>query len=185
MKRALPIAALWILLLSPTLFAQQKSKNEHSPSQLDLTAEVATTTNEGYPSTLRITLKNVGNVPVDLPFAPEACNPDGGIEVEMQWAPSGADRAGTGWGHGCGTSDLPPLSDRVRNEWIRLRPGEYFVFTKKILDQLSGLKSGALEYWVVFTPPTAAPAEVAKLREEGYIIPTEKLETSRNSFPIH
>ncbi|HEV2214327.1 MAG TPA: hypothetical protein VGR64_03485, partial [Terracidiphilus sp.] len=55
--------------ISAAGWAQQKPKPKmpRTPVHLGLTAQVATTTDDGYPSSLRVTLTNDGNVTVDMP----------------------------------------------------------------------------------------------------------------------
>jgi len=52
---------------------QQKTEKPPNPVYLELSAEVATTTDDGYPAALRITVKNVGNVAVDMPIPISPC----------------------------------------------------------------------------------------------------------------
>lgn len=163
--------------------AQQKTEKQADLAQLELTAEIAATTDDGIPTALRITIKNVGNVTVDMPVIGDSCHPSGGISVESFWL-SKADGTGMGSGHGCGITDLPPLMQRVKEDWNRLRPGEFVVTTENLRPIFHDLKPGTVEYWVEYIPPDATKEEILALQQEGYVIPTEKLATPHMSFDI-
>ena len=85
----------------------------------------------------------------------------------------------------CGQTDMPSLMDRVRNEWLRLQPGEFITSSENIRERLGELDPGTVEYWAEYVPPEATPKELAELREAGYIVPTEKIQTAHHSFVVH
>ena len=169
--------------------AQAKVEKTPNPAHLELTAEVAATTDEGYPSVLRITLKNVGNVAVDMPMPKLGCVlRGGGIEVHLSWTPSdqgSGSGMGRGWGVACGQTDMPKLLNRVRNEWILLRPGESVVESEDLRGRLGKLDPGTVEYWVEYSPPEANARELGELQEAGFVVPTEKIETEHWTFAVH
>ena len=69
--------------------------------------EVALTTEEGYPAVLRVTVKNVGNVAVDMPMPVVGCLPQrGSIFIHLEWRSMHSENhGGLGWGFGCGEGD--------------------------------------------------------------------------------
>jgi hypothetical protein len=162
-----------------------KPKMPKTPVQLELTAEVATTTDDGYPSSLRVTIRNVGGVTVDMPVLAGSCHPDNGIQVQEGWESFEHPGSGFGGGSGCGMGDVPTLMDRIRCEWVRLRPGESMTETARIHRSVMEQGPGTVTYWVEYTPPDATPAEVETLMQAGTYIPTEKLETPHESFEVH
>jgi hypothetical protein len=163
---------------------QQKTEKAPNPVQLELTAEVAATTQEGYPAVLRITLKNVGAVAVDLPMPEVGCvSGDGGLEIRLSWH-SLDGKTGAGGGCAAGSSDRPRLLDRARDSWIRLQPGEFIVASQSLRPRVKALGPGTVEYWIEYTPLTITPTEMAELTTAGYFVPTEKIETAHESFEV-
>lgn len=162
--------------------SQSMAKKAPSLSHLELTAEVAATTDEGYPSALRVTVKNVGNIAVKMPVLGSDCHPDNGVSVKSFWM-SIDEESGMGGGGGCGISDQPSLIERARSKWVRLAPGEFMTTTLQLDTPNKG--AGTVEYWVEYTPPDATPQEIEELLQGGFIIPTEKLATEHRSFMIH
>lgn len=160
---------------------QGASKESSSPAQLELTAEVAATTDEGYPAALRITLTNIGDVPVDLPILGLTCSPDNGIAVRAAWTDG---RDGSGMGGGCWLCGLSSLKVRVEKDWVRLRPGEFMTTSANLRGVYARFGPGTVEYWVEYTPPKATPQEVEDLQQAGYIIPTGKLHTEHQRFTL-
>jgi hypothetical protein len=175
---------LWPLFIA----GQQKPEKPVNPAHLELTVEVAATTEEGYPSVLRVTVKNAGNVAVDMPMPKFPCIPGGGgVEIRVQWHPKTTkDHTGTFYGHsGCSQDHFASLMIRVQEDWIRLRPGEFIVVSDNFRTKLQNLKRGTVEYWVEYVPPEASAKDLAELQQAGYIIPTEKIETAHLSFVVH
>jgi hypothetical protein len=168
---------------------QQKVAKPPNPAQLELTTEVAATTEEGYPSVLRVTIRNVGNVAVDMPMPASPCvGGGGGIGIHRVWTAASFDGfpgKGRGSGWGCGWSEMPTLMDRVRDEWIRLRPGEFVVFSDRITESREKLEPGTVEYWAEYIPPEAKPEELAELERAGYVVPTRKVESEHRIFAVH
>jgi hypothetical protein len=165
--------------------AQQKKAKPESLAKLELSVEIATTDDDGYPSALRITITNVGGVAVDMPVLKEACTPDNGLRIQSSWTPDES-RPGVGRGYGCGEGDGPGLMHRIQHEWVRLRPGESMTDTEHV--EWSDYEKdgpGTVEYWVEYEPPAVTDGEAATVQQAGYIIPTEKLETQHSSFHMH
>ncbi|MGB7985839.1 MAG: hypothetical protein WCF54_11800 [Terracidiphilus sp.] len=181
------IAALCVGLYASVISAQQKPEKPSNPAHLELTMEVAATTEEGYPSVLRVTVKNVGNVAVDMPMPVIGCLPQhGSIFIHLEWRSIHSENHdGTGWGFGCGEGEMPSLTSRIRDEGIHLRPGEYIASSENIRKRIEGLKPGIVEYWVEFIPPQATIWDITELQKVGYIVPTEKIETAHQSFIVH
>ena len=173
MKTALFVLSMGALLCVQGTAEAQKKPAPKSLAQLELTMEVATTSDDGYPTVVRITLKNVGATTVDMPNLQISCMPDGGIEVQTEWTPDDRKSVGEGWGHSCGRSDSPSLLKRIKQDWLRLRSGEFITVSESIRDRISDLKSGTLEYWAEYIPPRASAKELADVQQAGYIIPTE------------
>jgi len=85
MKRVLGIVTAWVVaVVYASAFAQQQSIKPPNPARLELSFEVTSTTDEGYPAILQITLKNAGNVTGDLPWGKAPCLPGGGVEVQSK-----------------------------------------------------------------------------------------------------
>ena len=83
------IVAMCASSVLPVVAAQQKLEKPVNPAHLKLTMEVAATTEEGYPSVLRVTVKNVGNVAVDMPMPVVGCLPHGGhVSMHLEWRPN-------------------------------------------------------------------------------------------------
>ena len=178
--------ALAVILMDPgSLAISQAALPEPAPAQLELTSEVAATTVDGYPAALRATLKNVGNGDVYMPLPSPGCIPDNGLNLRARWIPDDDPSKGEGIGGGCGSSDGKTLRQRVEENWIRLRPGEYMTTTLSLRGEINSLGPGTLEYWVEYTSPQATREEIADLHQSGYVIPTEKLQTQHQSFKIH
>lgn len=181
-KTLVCIAATFLFAVAP---AQSKPKNMPNPAHMKLSAEVAATTDDGYPAVLRVTLKNVGNLAVDMPVLSGSCSPDHGVEIRMTWALDDLENPGGGGiGGGCYGGDGSTVVERVRNEWIRLRPGEFMTTSLNIRAQLNNFKPATVEFWVEYDPPNATPKEVDELLESGFVIPTEKLATEHWSFTL-
>lgn len=183
------IAMIVALMGAGTVMAmgQQRAVMQPNPAHLELTAEVAATTEEGYPSVLRITVKNVGNVAVDMPMPMVPCVPGGGgVEMQFEWHYSDpGNHTGVSVGKsGCMQDHFPSLKDRVRYDWIHLQPGEFITVSESLRGRFQNLQPGTVEYWVEYIPPEASAKELAELQQAGYIIPTEKIETAHQTFVV-
>jgi hypothetical protein len=127
---------------------QQKTEKPVSSAHLEVMVEVAATTEDGYPSVLRVTVKNVGDVAVDMPMPVVGCKPHGGhIAIHVNWKPSDETVGkGRGWGEGCGESEGPSLKERIRDEWIHLKPDEFIVISDNFRLRLGQIDPGTIEY---------------------------------------
>ena len=172
---------VWVLPFGSC--AQQERAKPRSPAELGLTAEVATTTDDGYPSTLRVTLKNVGGATVDMPMLAQGCSPDNGERLVVSWT-SDDSSLDSGSGMSCGMSDQGSLMTRLKRDWIRLRPGESMTVTERIRGKYDETKRGTVHYQVEYDPPRATNADLAQVFSAGFVIPTEKLTTTEQSFRI-
>lgn len=173
------------LFWSISIAARGRQNPTKSLTQLELGVEIATTEDDGHPTALSVTVKNAGGVAVDMPILHTSCMPDGGVQIRMSWTSSDPhNQTGRGWGGGCLVTDRPSLITRIKNEWIRLRPGEFVTTTESIRDQTNDLEVGTVEHWAVYDPPQATAKEATELEEAGYIIPTEKIETEHRTFAI-
>jgi len=152
-------AAMSAGLFASAAQAQQKQEKSINPVQLEVSMDVATTTEEGYPSALRITVKNIGNVAVDMPLPVVGCLPqDGHLFVRLEWHPIHSDSMhGHGWGEscgeGCGDCMKLSLTNRIRKEGIHLRPGEFITSSENMQLRLNGIEPGLVEYWIELVPP--------------------------------
>jgi len=136
---------------------------------------------------LRITLRNVGNIAVDLAMPNIGCpGGDGAVFVQYRWHSNDPnDLSGYGWGCGGGGLDHQlSLLTRVREEWIRLQPGEFVTQSTNIRDRFKGMKPGTIEYWAEYSPPTLTTKEMEELWEAGFVIPTESLKSSPQTLII-
>jgi hypothetical protein len=179
--------AAGVSALTARAIGQQKVEKLANPVYLELTAEVAATTEEGYPSVLRITIKNVGNVAVDMPMPMVPCVPGGGgVEMRFEWHSSDPeDHSGVGTtGKSCWQEHFASLMYRVRHDWIHLQPGEFIIVSESLRGRFQEIKPGTVEYWVEYIPPKATPKELAELQQAGYVIPAEKIETAHQTFFI-
>jgi hypothetical protein len=184
MKSSLTVAAIVAVFCAATesSFARPVPKTAPSLAQLELTAEVAATTGEGYPAALRVTIKNVGSVPVDMPVLGPECA-DAGVKVMITWTASDASPFVRGSGGSCFRS-LDPVVQQIEEYWIRLRPGEFMTTSLSLRDEIHGLGSGTVEYWVTYSPPPVEPKDAADALQAGYNIPTEKLQTEHWTFTL-
>jgi hypothetical protein len=165
--------------------AQQTTAASKEVARLDLSIEVATTTDAGLPAALRFTLTNAGNVPVEVPFPAMDCDgPDGSIRI--QTVIHFDEGEGQRFGHGCGgsVSDRPTLLVRIRTRWFHLRPGEYLTFTgdaRSMIDLAD--KPATYEYWAVYEPPALTAGDRAAVTRNGLVVPSEPVES--NSLEFH
>jgi hypothetical protein len=158
-----------------------------NPAQLELTMEVAATTEEGYPLVLRVTVKNVGNVAVDMPMPMVPCVPGGGgVEMRFEWHPKNpGDLRGKGSsGTSCMQDHFASLMYRVRHDWIHLQPGEFITVSESLRSRFQEIDPGTIEYWAEYIPPKAYTAELVELKQAGFIVPTEKIETAHHTFIV-
>jgi hypothetical protein len=179
------ILVLTGLMVFGSAVAQGKPPKAESLAKLELTVEVATTDDDGYPSSLRITITNVGGVPVDMPMLKPDCSPDNGFHIETSWSPDDG-HLGVGSGYGCGGSGGSGLIYRIQHDWVRLRPGEFMTECERVeWSNYAKDGPGTLEYWAEYFPPSVSGQEVASLLRNGYVIPTETLETRHSSFHLN
>jgi len=164
--------------------AQQKPEKPDSPVHLELITEVAATTEDGLPAALRITLKNAGNIAVDLPMLQSDCKPEGGVGFHFSWR-SSDDREGVGNGYGCAADGHSSFLEHVRRDWIRLQPGEFLCMSENLRGYLRDLKPGTVEYWVQFVPSSVKPEDLLLLQSAGYVVPTENIEGVHYKFAVH
>jgi hypothetical protein len=179
---AIALMAVGVCVVSA--IGQQKTEKASNPVRLELTSEVAATTEEGYPAVLRVTLTNVGNMAVDMPMPNLGCiSEDGGLQIGFILTSLDGKSGVSGWCGG-GSSDRPRLLNRARDEWIRLQPGEFIVASESLRPHLKNLGPGTVEYWIEYTPLSITPTEMAELTKAGYFFPTEKIETPRETFDV-
>jgi hypothetical protein len=176
------VASIWVAMAP----AQESKDKVPDPVHLDISVEVAASTDDGTPSVLRVTLTNAGDVAADIPMPELDCAAGGGqIEIHLDWFPENSGGLlGTGSGFGCGRSDMPSLTTRVHNEWIRLQPGEFIVMSQSIRARLANLDPGTVEYWAEYIPPEVTAADLAELRRAGYNAPREKVRTAHETFAV-
>ena len=180
----LGLAGALVFSASPaTAFSQSVPDEMAGRARLELTMEIATTSDEGYPSALRVTIKNVGGETVSLPVFGAGCSPDNGTRVVVTWVSNDGSQA-RGGGGGCGTNDVGSLKDRVEKRWLRLRPGEFLTTTESLLNRYDPAERGTVRYSVEYEPPLARKGEIAELAAAGYVIPTELIRTDERTFQI-
>ena len=184
MKGTLRIAALIavVCVAGECASAQSMPKQPPSPANLELTAEVAATTDDGYPSALRVTIKNVGNVAVDMPMLAPVCA-DAGVKVWVTWTANNASPFTRSWAGSCGSSSAP-IVQQIEEHWVRLRPGEFMTTSLSLRDDIRGLGPGIVEYWAVYFPPRVNPKDAADVLQAGYIIPAKILSTEHQTFTL-
>ncbi len=156
-------------------------KAESSGTQLELTVEVATTSEDGYPEALRVTLTNVGGAGLTMPVLGDGCSPDNGVKAHSSWMALNGSR-GTSNGGACGIFDGPGIAERLKSIWILLRPGESMTTMLRV--GLLNTEAGTEEYWVTYTPPQVTEQDSQEMLDAGIVIPTEKLETEHLSFEV-
>jgi hypothetical protein len=181
------VAAMSASLLTPAAMAQQKNERSPSPVRLEISTEVAATTDEGYPSVLRVTVKNVSSIAVDMPMPVMGCLPqDGHVFLQMNWKSTNPNNpVGPVFGQGCGEGDMPRLTEQIRKEGIRLRPGEYVTSSENVSSHYADIKPGMIEYWVEFAPPRPTKQDLVELQEAGFVVPTETIESEHQKFSVH
>src|SRR5262245_34318150 len=130
------------LMIALTAFGAKGQSGENAranPTRLELSIEVATTTDDGRPSSARVELKNIGNFTVWLPVLGHECT-----YLSVQWT-------GVLGGTACGMSGTGTLTvESVRRSWVQLRPGEFMVGTVPIFPPTDQRRR---EFWVVYEPP--------------------------------
>jgi len=187
MKCGLARAVLAIVCLLPSLSYCQQKPPVTAP-QLELSMEAATTTDDGKPSSFRITLKNVGSLAADLPMPEARCVVGGGgIEIRSLWYSGDPATRSSGFSAGatCGMDHFPSLQYRVQNQWIRLRPVESVVVSVSVRREFISAEKGELEFWAEYTPPDLKDGERAELQESGLFAPMKKIETEHRTYPIY
>lgn len=178
--RSLLLLAAAIAGLFAHSAAAQARPTDPPGVRLELTMDVATTTEDGLPEALQFTLTNVGSVAVAIPAPAIDCNEtSGSIRIEVQVHFDGP--KGKGTGHGCGSEVSGrglPFVERVRREWLHLRPGEHLIFfgdRRRIID-----KAGApatYEFRAVYMPPALSPEQRALAAQNGIAVPAEDVES--------
>ncbi|HEY1160234.1 MAG TPA: hypothetical protein VGE83_06360 [Terracidiphilus sp.] len=173
-----------LCILSASANGQEKPAKQPNPVRLELTMEVATTTDDGLPAALRFTLTNIGNVGVDMPMPAIDCQgPNGAIRVPSVARLDGP--GGPAGGHGCGGGIYDGLTfgERVKSTWLHLQPGEYLNFSgdrRSLVDQAGG--PATYEYWAEYEPPSLTPEERNELAQGGFLVPTENVESAHLSY---
>ncbi|HEV2133016.1 MAG TPA: hypothetical protein VGR47_02015 [Terracidiphilus sp.] len=186
-RHAIPVLCMAAGLMTAFAAGHQAAQKRADPVQLELTMDVATTTNDGSPAAVRFTLTNAGYSAVDLPIPAIDCSGDvGSIVVRAVVHQEGPGSGGYGHGCGGGMGDLPPFLTRVKSTWLHLRPGEYLTFTgdlRSMLDKVNG--PATYTYWAEYQPPELSPKERNELNQNGYLVPTStvKSEPLRYSQP--
>lgn len=162
---------MWVIVFGvSTAFGQAKTAPLQSAAQLQVSSEVATTANDGTPTSLRVLVKNAANVTVWMPVLGQECT-----WVRVKWS-------GMLEGFACGMSDLPSRTvEGITKHWVQLRPGEFMTTTIAINPPMDGRSS---KYWVVYVPPQATKQESAELLQAGYAIPTEEVKGDLQEYPI-
>jgi hypothetical protein len=186
MKRVFAVAMFCAAsgMLAAQSPAGEKPAKQPNPVQLELTMEVATTTEDGLPAALRFTLTNIGNVAGDMPYPGIDCHgSNGGIFVRAKVRLDGPSNGGSG--HSCagGLIDGPSFSEMVKSSWVHLRPGESLTFTgdrRNMLDRVNG--PATYDYWAEYESPPLTEKERAELAEEGRYAPSEKTVSAHLRF---
>jgi len=187
MRNALLILIAAACLQSAMAIAQAGQRKPASPVSLDISVEVATTTNSGQPSAVRITLKNIGAIAADLPMPQLGCEgEDGSLTMKYEWhSIDPNDHSGRGIGCGSSMSDRSSLMVRASREWIRLQPGEFLTVTENLKTVLQNLGPGTVEFWWLYTPPKLTPAESIELQRSGYTVPTDVISTPKQTISLN
>jgi hypothetical protein len=181
MRSTLLAAGLYAFAcILPHSAAAQDRQPDPPAVRLELTMEIATTTDNGLPAALRFTLTNIGSVAVDLPHPSISCpgSPVGDIRIETVIHFDG--KEGAVGGYGCGGSYVHDLSfvAEIKRNWFHLRPGEYLVFTGDRRTMITKASEPATyEYHAVYAPPLLTPEQRNLAAQAGYIIPTETVES--------
>jgi hypothetical protein len=186
-KTILVLVSMGMLLCAPGSVVPQQKAAPKSLAQLELTMEVATTSEDGNPSAIRITVRNNGALPVDMPLPEADCVVGGGgVGVQWEWHPQDPEEhtGSISDGVACMADHFPSLQYRVENEWIRLRPAEFISVTQNVRRVFRDQKPGTAEIWAEYVPPEVKPEERIALEQAGYMIPTDKIETEHRSFTI-
>jgi len=143
---------------------------------LQLQAEVVASDEHGYPTAIRIELRNIGDAPVYLPMPAVRCGGrDGVVSVQFQFRSA---EGKPGQGYGCVVADGNDSKaglERLRAEWIELSPDHSFVFTEDVQWYTKGLGPGKLTYWPRYDPPWLTEGEKKELRASGYLFPEERV----------
>lgn len=183
-SRLLLSAVVLFLPATAQLLAQKAPRPPANSGKLELSSEVATTTEEGCPSSVRVTITNVGYTPAIMPTLRQGlCGPERGIHVVMTW--TAADRhsgSGGSWDD-CVGSGLT-VQSLIRRSWVLLRPGEFMTETIDLRGRYSDYQPGTVTYHIEYLPPAASPKDIAGQAALGYFIPTEALATADESFDL-
>lgn len=176
MRRMAGWGLLAAALCSGAVWGQEATRTP----RLELAVEPATTSVSGTPTTLRITVTNTGADAVRMPVLREYCSPDGWIHVVESWTTDGGGYAVSG---GSCDGEQNHVLDRARREWVSLRPGESMVQTVSLRVVWAPRISG-IRYHVEYVPPLLTAKQRAELAAAGYLVPTEKLVSREESYPV-
>lgn len=86
---------------------------------------------------------------------------------------------------GCSQDHFAPLKNRVKDDWIRQKPGEFITVSDNLRKHFRNLKPGFVDYWVEYTPPDVKQVELLELQRTGYVVPTKKVITISQTLRIH
>jgi hypothetical protein len=184
-KTVLFVLSMGVLICSRGSAEAQQNPAPQNPVQLELTMEVATTTEDGLPAALRFTLRNVGYVAVDLPLPVLDCvGSSGTIRVKSKVHLEGAPPS-TGKAHGCGygRDHELPIAERIRTQWFHLLPGEHLNLTgdrRILIDKVDA--PATYDYWAEYEPPALTPDQRAEAARSGYLVPTETVQSDHLSY---
>lgn len=171
-------------LMATMACAQRTRPAPSASSRLQLSVEVATTTEEGTPSSVQVTITNIASAPAIMPVLHQGiCAPERGIHVEMTWVAADRRTGSGGSSNDCAGSGLT-VSTLIRKDWVLLRPGESMTETIGLRGRYSDYQPGTVTYHIEYLPPAASPKDIAGQAALGYFIPTESLATADESFDI-
>lgn len=72
--------------------------------------------------------------------------------------------------------------ERVRENWIRLQPGEFITQTVMLSSQFARFRPGTVDYWLEYTSPRLTAKELVQLRAAGYFAPTKSARTQSETY---
>jgi hypothetical protein len=180
------VMAAGIAMYAAIAAGQSAVERSPEPAHLDLLLEIAATADDGTPSVLRVTLTNSGGVPIYMPMPGLECAPGRGeIQIHMNWYPVSSDGPpDPRWSFGCLNYDKRSLMERLRANWIRLKPGEFIVRSENVRERVASMGPGTVDMSAEYVPPEATAAELAELNKANIAIPREKIETVRETFTV-
>ena len=104
----------------------------------------------------------------------------------MKFTPenSGQPQAATDCGLEVDGSGLPDIRERSKN-WLAIKPGQNYESRRPLAMGVDTNAHGTYEFHVVYSGPSANPADDEKLKAAGIAAPTGRFESDKLTYRIN